>query len=270
MSSSIVCELVNNTSINNEFFILQFVWEHKAPKAGQFFMLKPLRTSVFLPRPIGIFEYNEKTKIVKFLIAKKGRGTHELSQLYIGEKVQLTGPAGNCWSEFFYGSHSDTQKNGVLLPENGCIALVGGSAGVAPLSALVAEKHDCQFHFYAGFRQGFRGKEEEEAILGAGSKARKIIITAEDGRNAIIGKIVDFLFEPESYDLILGCGPQAMLIALKKKCESKRVPFFFSLESRLACGVGACLGCTIKSIHGNRRCCKDGPIFNSREIIFNE
>jgi len=270
MSSSLVCELVNNTSINNEFFILQFVWEHKAPKAGQFFMLKPLRTSVFLPRPIGIFEYNENTKIVKFLIARKGKGTQELSQLYIGEKVQLTGPIGNCWSDFFCESSSLQHKNSVLLSEGACIALVGGSAGVAPLAALIAEKRDYQFHFYAGFKQGFRGKEEEEAILGAGSKARKVIITAEDGRNAIIGKIVDFLFEPESYDLILSCGPTAMLSALKKKCESRKVPFFFSLESRFACGVGACLGCTVKTIHGNKCCCKDGPIFNSREIIFNE
>jgi len=256
MSASLICELVNNTRITEEYFILQFTWEHQAPKAGQFFMIRPLRTSVFLPRPIGIFDYNHNSRIVKFLIAKRGRGTQELSQLYTGEKVQLTGPAGNCWSDF--------------LPENKNIALVGGSAGIAPLSALVSENRDYHFYFFAGFKHGFRGKEEEELILGAGSRARKIVITAEDGKNALIGKIVDFIFEPENYDAVFACGPVPMLNALKKKCDVKKIPCFISLESRLACGTGVCLGCSIKTVNGYRRCCKDGPIFNAREVIFNE
>jgi NAD(P)H-flavin reductase len=87
MSCSLICELINNTRINEEFFILQFIWENPAPKAGQFFMLKPLRNSVFLPRPISIFEYNHEQKTVKFLISKRGKGTEDLFNLYPGEKV---------------------------------------------------------------------------------------------------------------------------------------------------------------------------------------
>jgi len=256
MSSSNICELVSNSKITEDFFILQFVWEHQSPKAGQFFMIKPLRTSVFLPRPIGIFDYDHDKKIVKFLIAKRGKGTQELSHLFTGEKVQLTGPIGNSWSEFF--------------PENKHIALVGGSAGIAPLSALVSENRDYHYHFFAGFKHGFRGKEEEELILGAGSKARKVVITAEDGKNALIGKIVDFIFEPENYDAMFACGPVPMLKALKKKCEIKKVPCYISMETRLACGTGACLGCSINTVNGYKRCCKDGPIFNAAEVIFND
>ena len=270
MSKSMICELVNNTSINEEYFILQFVWNHEAPKAGQFFMLKPLRSSVFLPRPVSIFEFNPDTNIVKFLIVKRGRGTQELSQLYIGEKVQLTGPIGNCWSDFLVDQFTDPKKNSVSIPENGYVALVGGSAGVAPLSAFVAERHNYQFYFFAGFRQGFREIYEEESILGAGCKAKKVVVTAEDGRNALIGRIVDFIFEPERYNVVFGCGPVPMLRALKRKCESKKVPCFLSMESRLACGAGACLGCTIKTLSGSRCCCVDGPIFNAEELIFNE
>ena len=256
MSSSMVCELVKNKSVNEEFFIMQFVWNGTAPKAGQFFMMKPLRSSTFLPRPISICEYKPEQKIIKFLISKRGRGTVELSQVVTGEKVLLTGPLGNSWSDF--------------LPENGKVGLVGGSAGVAPLAALVAENPDYNFHFYAGFKHGFREKVEEDAILGAAIKSKKLIITAEDGKNALIGRITDFIVDIESFDLFFSCGPIPMMNAVKKKCESKNVNCFLSMESRFACGVGACLGCSIHTTTGNSRCCKEGPIFPAAEVIFDE
>ena len=255
-TKSVTCELLSNTKINEELFVLQFLWDLPAPKAGQFFMMKPLRSNVFLNRPISVFEYNSQQKLLKFLIAKRGKGTIELSQMQKGEKVFLTGPIGNSWSEF--------------LPEKGNVALVGGSVGIAPLSALVAENHNLIFHFFAGFRQGFKGKDEENAIIGSGVKAKKLVITAEDGRNALIGKVVDFLYQPENYDVIFGCGPMPMMNALRKKCESKNIPCYLSLESRFACGVGACLGCTIKTVNGNQCCCKHGPIFPAGDIIFDE
>jgi NAD(P)H-flavin reductase len=256
MSLSIVCELEKNTIVTGEYYILEFSWKKPVPRAGQFFMIKPLRGSVLLPRPISVFEYNAKTNNIKFLISKKGRGTEELSCAQAGEKIQLTGPFGNCWADF--------------LPENGKAALVGGSAGVAPLAALVSEKPDYYFHFFAGFRKGFREKEQENAIMGCAVNAKRFSISAEDGGNALNGRITDFLFSPQDFDVIFGCGPAPMLSALKKKCEDKNVPCFLSLESRFACGTGACMGCTIITTSGNRLCCKEGPIFPAREVIFNE
>ena len=256
MNNSLICEVVNNTSINEEFFILQFLWNGAASRAGQFFMIKPLRASVFLARPFGVFEYNADHKTLKFLISRKGKGTEELSQLNIGEKVRLTGPLGNTWAEF--------------LPENGKAGLVGGSAGVAPLSFLVEEKPDYNFHFFAGFRQGFREKFEEDAVLGAAVKSKKLLLSAEDGKNALIGRITDFIVDMESFDVIFTCGPLPLMKAVKQKCESKHVKCYLSMESRFACGVGVCLGCTIHTKSGNRRCCKDGPIFPASEVIFDE
>ena len=253
---SLVCELVSNLKVNREVFILHFTWNGPAPKAGQFFMVKPLRGSAFLPRPLSVCEYNAAQNTVKFLIARRGRGTEELAQMNTGEKTQLTGPLGNVWADF--------------LPDNGKAALVGGGVGIAPLQALVSEKPDYNFHFFAGFRRGFREKEEENAMLGSANNVRKLVITAEDGRNALSGRILDFLFEPKNYDVILACGPVPMLKALNEKCERNSVPCYVSLERRMACGVGACLGCNVRTVKGNRRCCVEGPIFSTRELSFDE
>ena len=255
-AKSLACELVSNNHVNGEVFILQFSWDGPAPKAGQFFMIKPLRTSVFLPRPISVFDYSEAKKTLKFLIARRGKGTDELSQMNSGEKVQLTGPLGNTWADF--------------LPGNGTTALVGGGVGIAPLAALAAEKPDYNFHFYAGFRSGFREKEEENSILGGALCAKKLVISAEDGINALGGRIVDFLFEPENYSAIFACGPEPMLKAVIKKYEAKGTACYVSLERRMACGAGACLGCTVRTVKDNRRCCVDGPIFSAGELIFDE
>ena len=253
MSNYSTCELLSNSPVNDEYFVLDFYWDYSVPKAGQFFMMKPQRCSVFLLRPISIFEYNAKSKTLSFLIARRGKGTQELSLLQKGDKVILTGPLGNTWAEF--------------LPQSTDIALVGGSVGVAPLASLVAEKPDVPFHFYAGFRQGFLKKEQENAMLGAAVKARKLVVTAEDGKNAQIGRVLDAL-NPQNYSVIFGCGPTPMLKALKTKCECYNTPCFISMENRFACGVGACLACSIKTVNGNRCCCKHGPIFPAQEIIF--
>ena len=111
-AKSMVCELVSSSRVNNSIFFLHFLWDGPEPKAGQFFMLKPARGSVFLPRPISICEYNASERLVKFMIVRRGMGTDEITQLNNGEKAQLTGPLGNSWADF--------------LPENGKVALVGG------------------------------------------------------------------------------------------------------------------------------------------------
>ena len=258
MPKSVLRELTANSHINREIFILHFNWDGPAPKAGQFFMLKPERGAAFLPRPISVFEYNSQKNLLKFLIARRGKGTEELAHLRHGEKVRMTGPLGNCWADF--------------LPENGRTALIGGGVGIAPLAALMSERGDYQFNFFAGFKSGFREKEQENAVLGAAVNAKKLVITAEDGRNALNGRITDFLFDPEGYDAIFACGPVPMLKTLKKKCEARNVQerCFVSLENRMACGVGACLGCTVHTTKGSRRCCADGPVFPVREVIFDE
>jgi NAD(P)H-flavin reductase len=253
---SLVCGLAVNTPVRDGVFSLEFSWNGPAPKAGQFFMVKPLRCSFFLGRPLSVMEWNGSSRTVKFLIARRRNGTEELSLMSAGEEAQLTGPLGNAWADF--------------LPVEGKTALIGGGVGIAPLAALVAEKSDYDFHFYAGFKRGFHDKREGAAMLGAVMNAEKLIIAAEDGKNAPQGRIVDFFDWDCEYAAIFACGPEPMLQAVKAKSDKVEIPCFFSLERHMACGVGTCLGCTVRTVKGNRRCCADGPVFAARELVFDE
>ena len=249
------CKLINNTSINRETFRLDFAWNGPAPRAGQFFMVKPKRSSVFLGRPLSVAHW-ESTR-VQFLIARRGKGTEELSDMRPGEEAELTGPLGNAWAGFLPAGEKP-------------IALVGGGIGLAPLEALAGELPEGNFVVHAGFRTGFRSMEEKSGLLGpALLGAAKLVIAAEDGGDGLQGRIPDFL-EPEQYACVCACGPEAMLKAVAARCKAAKVPCLVSLERRMACGVGACLGCAVSTVNGNRRCCADGPIFNAEDVIFDE
>jgi NAD(P)H-flavin reductase len=117
------------------------------------------------------------------------------------------------------------------------------------------------FDFYAGFRSGSFGLE--------GIKSRSRFVASEDGSEGLKGRILDF-FSPGGYSLVCACGPEPMLKAVAAICEDSGVPCLISLERRMACGVGACLGCTVLTWNGNRRCCADGPVFNAQEVRFGE
>jgi NAD(P)H-flavin reductase len=173
-----------------------------------------------------------------------------LAELRPGEEAELIGPLGNYWGQAELSK--DTAKAGP-------VALVGGGIGIAPLLAYALEPEKRPFDFYAGFRTGSFGLEN--------IKPRSLIIATEDGSQGLKGRIPDF-FTPSGYSAVFACGPEPMLKAVADSCIAGGVPCFISMEKRMACGVGACLGCTVKTVGGNRRCCADGPIFNAEEIDF--
>jgi NAD(P)H-flavin reductase len=202
-----------------------------------------------------------------------------------GEEADLTGPLGNAWERF-------------LPPGAKHIALVGGGIGIAPLLAFARELSappggsSPGFDFYAGFRTAAPGSggsrpggaavfPVERLVAEAAPDARQTVIATEDGSQGKKGRIPDFL-EPEDYDAVFACGPEAMLGAVARRCKApgkrpadgtedgRAVPCFVSLERHMACGVGACLGCTVRTLRGNRRCCADGPIFSVEEVFFED
>jgi NAD(P)H-flavin reductase len=101
------------------------------------------------------------------------------------------------------------------------------------------------------------------------SRARERVIATEDGTMGHTGRIPEFL-DPSGYAAVYACGPEPMLRAVAVSAKQAGVPCFVSLERHMACGVGACLGCTVRTARGNRRCCADGPIFNAEEVFFDE
>jgi NAD(P)H-flavin reductase len=259
----LLCECVNHSIINDEITALEFAWPGPAPVSGQFFMVRLQRTAVFLGRPLSVADWQPtspgKPGTLRFLMAVRGQGTKELAEIQIGEKAFLTGPLGRGW-EYSAGVLPDGK-----LPK-GKFALVSGGIGIAPLAFFARElqnRQDAQsgFDFYAGFR----GRSFGLAGLSPGS----LVISSEDGSEGKKGRIPDF-FTPNSYDAVFACGPEPMLKTVVEKCRAADVSCYISMERRMACGTGACLGCAIKTVKGNKRCCADGPVFIAEDIILDE
>jgi NAD(P)H-flavin reductase len=286
---SLPCKALKSVFLTEEIFRLDFSWPGPAPRAGQFFMVRPLRSSVFLSRPLSV-ACRKSAGTVSFFVALKGRGTNELSQMKSGDEAELTGPLGNAWADFPVQA-ADEKK----VP-----ALVGGGIGVAPLLALARELSEntagtgneeaCRFDFYAGFKKDFAC----ENLLEEAFAARRLVLAFEGGLGGETprrrgwaaaqrrpggrqgnfvagspsihcGRIPDFI-NPADHSAVYACGPEPMLRVLAARCGAAAVPCYVSLERRMACGVGACLGCTMETRGGNRRCCADGPIFSAGEI----
>ncbi|MDR1362592.1 MAG: dihydroorotate dehydrogenase electron transfer subunit [Spirochaetaceae bacterium] len=241
---------------------LDFEWRGPPPLAGQFFLVKPARSSVFLARPLSAAGCSNDT--VYFLAAVRGRGTAELTAMCAGEDALVTGPLGKGWSDF--------------VPKNAGkpLALISGGLGLAPLAALHAEllkDNFNNFDFFAGFRRGADGEKLLSAVEGGLSEA---IIVSEDesvspasnGRIFKQGLVTDFL-EAEKYAAVFSCGPAPMLRSAALRCRKAGIPCFVSLEKRMACGTGACLGCSLPVRGGGfKSCCADGPVFDAAEVFF--
>ncbi|MDR2783787.1 MAG: dihydroorotate dehydrogenase electron transfer subunit [Treponema sp.] len=248
--------VVANKPIGDDIFRLAVAWKNAPPGAGQFFLIKSGRSSVFLGRPISVAHYDGSA--VHFLIMKIGTGTKELAETRAGETVFMIGPLGNGWSDFFDRA-----------PQNGKpIALVSGGLGCAPLLYFAEElavRSSPSFHFYAGFSTA--SPELTGTIASLPIPPQKLIVTTDDGSDGEKGVVTDVI-NAEAYAAVFSCGTTAMLKAVAAACAKKGTPCFISAENHMACGVGACLGCVVKTVSGNKRCCADGPVFNAREVIF--
>jgi NAD(P)H-flavin reductase len=259
---SLISRLSAKREIAAGIMRLDFEWSGPPPRGGQFFLVKPVRSSVFLARPLGAAGCGNNS--VCFIAAVRGKGTTELTAMYAGEEALLTGPLGNAWSDF--------------VPANADkpLALLSGGIGLAPLAAFYAElfgNNFSNFDFFAGFRCEVDG---EKLLSAFESGLPKTVLVSEDksglsdsnGRIIKQGLVTDFL-DVEKYAAVFSCGPAPMLRSLAVRCRMAGVPCFVSLETRMACGTGACLGCSLPVRGGGfKRCCADGPIFDAEDVFF--
>jgi dihydroorotate dehydrogenase electron transfer subunit len=221
-------------------------------KPGQFVMLK-CGEEFLLRRPISISDASAPSEQINLLIANIGKGTEWLSHRVPGEELDILGPLGN-------GFTIDEKAEKLLL--------VGGGMGIAPLNFLA--------------RKATALGKKVTLILGARTgellcptshlpKVAECIFCTEDASVGIKGRVTDC---PDAHvdaaDQIFACGPLPMYRALVKDPRFKGKPMQVSLEVRMACGIGLCYGCTVKTKQGLRQVCEDGPVFEMSDILWNE
>lgn len=237
-----VCNIIENKRISDGIYKLKIEGKFNA-KPGQFYMLRAWGICPFLPRPISIYDIDDKS--IAFLYEVKGEGTKILKGLNNGDKIGIAGPLGN----------------GFDVSISGKVAVVTGGIGIAPMKYVIRELKKAHVHLYSGFR-------EEPYLIDEFKKyTESINITTDSGRFGHKGFVTD-IFDPSQFDCVLCCGPEIMMKRVVNMCKSVKTPVYISMEKHMACGIGACLVCTCKTKDGNKRTCKDGPVFSGEDVIF--
>ena len=233
--------IAKNVQITSDIFVIDVENPGLKINPGQFFMIKGWGGEPTLMRPISVFKAD--VRILSFMYRVVGKGTRLLSLMQEGDKLTVLGPCGN----------------GYPVDEiSGNVALVGGGVGIPPLchTAKVLSGKGCRVDACLGYRNEVFAASDFEPYCNT------VAISTEDGSSGYKGFVTDIL-QPENYDFILTCGPEVMMRSVVAKAAGSGAKVFCSLEHRMACGIGACLGCSIRTKKGMRRVCKEGPVFDS-------
>lgn len=236
----------------------------KDAHAGQFIGVYPEDKSTLLPRPISICEADFEKGALRLVYRVAGKGTAEFSGYKAGGELDVIGVLGNGY---------DISK---MLGKR--IMLMGGGIGIPPMLELAKELH--------AHKTGLPEAEKTEIIIVVGyrddktflkeelEKYGRVYIASEDGSVGTKGNVMDAVAEENiEADVICACGPMPMLRAIKGYAADKNIPAYISLEEHMACGVGACLGCVVKTKEidhhshvNNARICTDGPVFLASDV----
>lgn len=235
--------IVENSPVSRDIYRLIVESESaRDSKPGQFVQLQIDPEIFTLRRPFGIAGVDLEKDRVEIFYRVVGRGTKFLTTKKSGEEIDLLKPLGNGFNI------EDARK----------IFLVGGGVGLAPLLFLSRRAPDKQIHVFAG------GKTQDD-LFWKDLFAREF--TGFVGDRFPFDSLETFLRD-ESPDLVCTCAPEIMMRGVAEVSKKLGIPCQVSLEKRMACGLGACLGCSIDTTRGRRKVCKDGPVFNSEEVFF--
>ena len=246
MAKIFITDIIANEQVADKVFRLTIDAPGlaKISRAGQFVQVK-ISDDFTLRRPLGIASTaNGRVKIFYRVV---GRGTQILSTRRAGEHLDILGSLGNGFT-----------------PCDGKILLVGGGMGLAPL--LCAAENFSADVLMGGRNAGEVSFWQDEFQ----PHAEEIFLTTDDGSVGKYGFVTDALPEillRKNYSAVLTCGPEIMMRGVARLAKQKKLPCEVSFEKRMACGLGACLSCSIDTVDGRKKVCKDGPIFDACKVF---
>ena len=211
-------------------------------RPGQFVNLR--LEGLYLRRPISVC--NLEGEVLTLVYKVVGRGTEQLSRMGARDKLPILTGLGNGYDVGLSGDRP---------------LLMGGGVGVPPLYLLARRLREQgkQVSVILGFNTAAeRFYEEEFRALGC-----QVTVTTVDGSYGTRGFVTDAL--PEFYTHVYTCGPEPMLKAVYRSIQTGGS---FSFEKRMGCGFGACMGCSCKTVTGYKRICKEGPVLQKEEILW--
>lgn len=233
--------VVANDEVGPGAFLLRVAGNLPAT-LGQFYLLRAWDRDPLLSRPMAVFDREDDQ--VSFLVFVRGTGTRRLAQLRPGEPLTLFGPLG-----------------AAPAVHGGRVALVGGGSGIAPLYLAAKELGTTgTVDVFLGFR------DRPFLVSKFGEVATRVNVASETGMGGAKGMVTE-VFRPRGYNVCYACGPDGMLRRTWEVCRAAGVPLYVFLEERMACGVGACRGCAVRTTGGVRLVCRDGPVFPAGEVF---
>ena len=238
-----VFEIVTNTPLTASVYKMTLRGDTAAITApGQFVNIR--LTGKFLRRPISVNDV--EGDILTIIYKVVGKGTEDMSRMQAGEALDILTGLGNGYDLSVSGEHP---------------LLLGGGVGVPPLYMLAKQliAQGKTVSVVLGFNRADEVFYEEEfRALGA-----SVTVATADGSAGVKGFVTDAL--PADYSYVYTCGPEPMLKAVFKKITTSGQ---FSFEERMGCGFGACMGCSCKTVTGNKRICKEGPVLRKEDILW--
>ena len=242
-------EIIENTPLTDSVVRMKLRGDTSAVTAsGQFVNI--LIDGLFLRRPISVNDCEGDVLTIIYKVV--GKGTEKMREMQVGTVLDILTGLGNGYD---------------LAPAGDHPLLIGGGVGVPPLymlaKKLIAEGKRVSVIL------GFNTKSEvfcEEAFRALGAD---VTVTTVDGSYGVKGFVTDAIAlresEGEQFSYFYTCGPEPMLKAVYRATKTSGQ---FSFEERMGCGFGACMGCSCKTLYGNKRICKDGPVLVKEEIIW--
>lgn len=263
-------EILENEEIQKDFFLMKIrvAPSFETPRPGQFVMIRVAGINdPFLSRPVSIYSFSREEYYgsMELLYRVVGKGTQIMAGLIEGSQVEINGPLGNGF---------DTS----VLREN--IIFISGGIGIAPLSMLMEsmKQHNDSSQSAMILYTGFQNAGLEVGLDKCSSFCRDVNVCTDDGSLGKKGFVIQVFqndlkkFHPLNTS-IFACGPREMLKALAKILHKEKFDCQVSLEERMACGAGACMGCAVavkdeKGAPAYKRVCADGPVFKLTDIIW--